>query len=356
MRVLKLEGSPKSMGECFGETCRSEIQEFYALRVQNAIQQAKKYGARDLSEEQVLAVAKECLNFSEGFDPDGHKELVAMARAANLAPEQVWALNGLTDLRDILAWSDLTMYMGGCSSFIVKGDKTSNGKTLCGQTWDLATDNMPFVLGVHRVPSDAPQTWSLTTAGCLSLIGMNEQGISIGTTNLRTRDAQRGVCYLSIIHKVLSCRDIESAIDTVTNAVRAGGHYYYICDATGKSFAVECSAKQYELTSVDQGHHVECNHILSDKLLPLEADTPKNSSLCRISRMNQLISSAPPESLSPEKMIEFLSDHEDGPGAICRHDLDDVSSNGAVVMSPEIGLMKACHGYPCEAQWVDLVS
>ena len=100
------------MGECFGETCRSEIQEFYAPRVQNAIHQAKKYGARDLSEEQVLAVAKECLNFSEGFDPDGHQELVVMARAANLAPEQVWAPNGLTDLRDILAWSDLFMYTG----------------------------------------------------------------------------------------------------------------------------------------------------------------------------------------------------------------------------------------------------
>ena len=156
---------------------------------------------------------------------------------------------------------------------------------------------------------------------------MNEEGISIGTTNLRTRDAQRGVCYLSIIHKVLSCRDIESAVDTVTNAVRAGGHYYYICDATGNSFAVECSAKQYELTSVEQGHHVECNHILSDKLLPLEADTPKNSSLCRISRMNQLISSAPPEFVT-RKNDRISVDHEDGPGAICRHDLDDVSSNG----------------------------
>ena len=344
------------MGEAFGETCRDEIQEFYARRVQNAIEQAKKYGVRNLTENEVLAVAAECLRFSEGFDPDGYQEMVAIARSANLQPEKIWALNGLTDLRDVLAWSDLSVYTGGCSSFIVKGDKTSDGKSLCGQTWDLATDNMPYVLGVHRVPDNAPQTWSLTTAGCLSLIGMNEDGISIGTTNLRTKDAQRGVCYLSIIHKVLSCREIEAATETVTKAVRAGGHYYYVCDAKGQSFAIECSAKDYKLTEVQTGHHVECNHILSEELLALEADTPKSSSLCRISKMNQLISSAPPDSLTPETMIEFLSNHDDGPGAICRHDLDDVSSNGAVVMSPQLGLMKVCHGYPCEAEWIDLVS
>ena len=203
MKVVKLEGTPKAMGECFGETYREEIQSFYELRLANALEQAAKYGDRNLVEDQVLSVSRECLSLTEGFDPDGYIELVATARAANLQAEQLWALNGLTDLRDILAWDDLSVYGGGCSSFVIQGDRTVDGHVLCGQTWDLATDNMPFVIGVHRVPHDAPQTWCLTTMGCLSLIGMNEEGIAIGTTNLRSKDARRGVCYLSIIHKVL---------------------------------------------------------------------------------------------------------------------------------------------------------
>ena len=356
MRIIKLEGTPKVMGECFGETFREDIQEFYALRLNNALTQAAQYGDRKLLEGDVLSVASECLSITEGYDRDGYLELVSTARAANLSPEQLWSLNGLTDLRDILAWSDLSVYGGGCSSFIVQGDLTADGHVLCGQTWDLATDNMPYVIGVNRVPHDGPQTWCLTTVGCLSLIGMNEEGLAIGTTNLRTKDAQSGICYLSIIHKVLAQKEFEPAINCITKAQRAGGHYYYLCDAQDNAAAIECTAQNHVLKRVTQGHHVECNHIVSEEQRGLEADTPKASSLCRISRMNHLIASADPGSLGPENMIGFLSDHEDGDGAICRHDLNDVSSNGAVVMSPANHSMTACHGYPCSADWIDVMA
>lgn len=355
MRLIKLEGPPKVMGECFGETFREEIQAFYALRLNNAISQAAQYGGRKICESDVISVASECLAITEGYDKDGYLELVSTARAANLSPEQLWALNGLTDLRDILAWSDLAVYGGGCSSFIVQDNLTADAQLLCGQTWDLATDNMPFVIGVHRVPHDGPQSWSVTTVGCLSLIGMNEEGLAIGTTNLRTTDAQIGVCYLSIIHKVLASRSFERALDCVTNAKRAGGHYYYVCDAQNQAAAIECSAKDYAMLRVTEGHHVECNHILSESQLSVEADTPKASSLCRINRMNHLIVAAAPGSLDVDDMKRFLSDHEDEEGAICRHDLNEVSSNAAVIMSPANRSMKACHGYPCSSDWIEML-
>jgi len=146
------------MGEAYGEQLRAEIREFYSLRVLNALAQAKQFGGRKLDEGHLLAIADKSLSVSESYDPEGHAELVGIARAANLSVAQVFAMNGLTDLRDVLAWSSEVPGFEGCSSFLVQGDRTTDGQVLGGQTWDLATDNMPYVIGVHRRPTEGPET------------------------------------------------------------------------------------------------------------------------------------------------------------------------------------------------------
>ena len=356
MRVLHFSGTPRALGEGFGETCREQIGAFYRARVDNAIVQAKDHGGREVTEDDVLAVASRGLIVAESWDPDGYAELLGIARAANLSATQLYAMNGLTDFRDHLAWGDDVLYGGGCSSFLAQADRTASGRPMCGQTWDLATDNMPFVIGVHRAPADAPATWSLTTVGCLSLIGMNEEGLAIGTTNLRTTDTRVGICYLSIIHRALAERRAEDAARIIARAPRAGGHYYYLCDRAGQQIAVECTGRQHHLTEVERGHYVTCNHVLHEPHKQLEGDTPKASSMCRIKRLDGLIGEAEPSSLSADDLVRFLSDHTDGEGAICRHDLNGISSNGAAIMTPAEPSFRACHGHPCDAEWIDMLT
>ena len=61
MRVLHFEGTPAHMGEAFGESCREAIAELYALRLENALAQALRYGGRTASEAELLALARACL-------------------------------------------------------------------------------------------------------------------------------------------------------------------------------------------------------------------------------------------------------------------------------------------------------
>ncbi|MFO0727018.1 MAG: C45 family peptidase [Myxococcota bacterium] len=358
LRIIHLAGPPKAMGEAFGEAHRAEIQEFYRLRVLNALSQAAQYGGRKLGESHLLAVAQKSLSVSESYDPAGFQELNGIARGANLSVEQAFAMNGLTDLRDVLAWSKEVPGFEGCSSFLIQGDKTKDGRILAGQTWDLATDNMPYVIGVHRRPKDGPETWCLSTVGCLSLIGLNAEGIAIGTTNIRTKDARPGICYLSVIHKVLSTRRMEDAIDAVRTKGRAAAHYYWLASRDRRTVGVECTAAQEDLVEVERGHYVHCNHVLLTVNQALESAPPKpsESTVCRQNRLSELIGSAPPGSIDAGTMRRFLSDHEGGEGAICRHDLAGISSNGAVIVSVEEGKIIACQGLPCTAEWVDLVS
>lgn len=363
MRVLHLHGSPRSMGEQFGEQLRAQIQEFYHLRVVNALAQAKQFGGRKLSEGHLLAISEKSIAISEPYDPEGHAELVGIARAANLTVAQAFAMNGLTDLRDVLAYSNQVpgfedaAKVDGCSSFLVQGDRTKDGKILAGQTWDLATDNMPYVIGVHRRPTHGPETWCLTTVGCLSLIGLNAEGIAVGTTNIRTKDARPGICYLSVIHKALRQTKMDDALACIQTRHRAAAHYFWVASGRERrTVGVECTATRHDTVEITRGHHVHCNHVLAEPHKALEAAPPKpsESTVCRQSRLGELIGTAPV--VDAARMRTFLSDHEGGEGAICRHDLANISSNGAVVVEPESMRIMGCQGLPCTAEWIDLMA
>ncbi|MEA1619090.1 hypothetical protein SOQ14_09185 [Erythrobacter sp. T5W1-R] len=60
-----------------------------------------------------------------------------------------------------------------------------------GQTWDLNGPDVDYVIALHRLPDDGPETWTVTCAGCQTLMGMNAHGLAVGTTNLKTRGARR---------------------------------------------------------------------------------------------------------------------------------------------------------------------
>ncbi|NVB38821.1 hypothetical protein G6O69_13350 [Pseudenhygromyxa sp. WMMC2535] len=353
MRVLSLSGTPAAMGEAYGESCRDEIPKLYEKRLANAIRQAKVHGGREVGEEAVLTVARACLTPTRAHHPEGFAELEGIARGAGQPVEKILAMNGLTDIRDVLAWRGDLESLGGCTAFVVAGDQTRDGQLICGQTWDLATDNMPHVLGVHRKPADGPETWTLTTAGCLSLIGLNEHGIAVGTTNVRTTDARPGVTYLSMIHKALAARTLDDAAAGISDVQRAGAHFFFVADGEGRALALECTPEHVERVAVDAGSYVHTNHCLVPAHQAIEGDTPSASSHARQARLEQLIAATAGQAdLDASKT--WLGDQANGDKAISRSDFEGISSNGSVVMVPQSRTIHVCHGPAHEATWLDL--
>jgi isopenicillin-N N-acyltransferase-like protein len=229
---------------------------------------------------------------------------------------------------------------------------TGPGQALCGQTWDLATDNMPFVLLVRRRPAGAPATLALTLVGCLSLIGMNDAGLAIGTTNVRTSDSRPGVGYLDIIHKALALTDLGDAAAAITGAHRAGAHYYYLLDARGRALAIECTATDAAALPIDRGAYVHCNHMRVARHRAVEKDTP-GSTREREARLTALIAAAS-RPIGVETLKTFLADHDQSPRCICRHDFGGSSSNGSMIMCPTRGRAWAVHGQACAGDWIEL--
>jgi isopenicillin-N N-acyltransferase-like protein len=348
--IVELSGSPQRMGEAFGESCRNAIRELYALRMASAIDSAAKRG-RALSEAQVLGVCRQCLPPTEAYDPTGYPEFAGIARAAGLSPEQGFALQGLTDLRDLLCFGP-PPEGAGCSSFMVAGDRSATGQMLLGQTWDLITDNLPYVRLVHRRPEGQPETWSLTLTGCLTLIGLNAEGVAVGNTNLITTDARPGVQYLTVLHRALRSRTFAEAVESIGRAPRAGAHYYYAAGPDGEAVGLECSAVRVARFDIRSGTFVHCNHALHADIAALQADPPGVSTCHRQERLDALLRSHAGPIGVPE-IKGFLSDHEGGPDrCICRHDCNGVNTNATVILSPATREIHACRAQPHVGAWV----
>jgi len=358
MQVIEVAGSHRQMGAEFGEACRDDVRGLFEARVLNAIEQAKTYGGHSVTEAHLIEIAKASLPIVQDYHPAGFEELQGIAEGSGLGLERVWVMNALTDLRDIAAYTDVALWAPpvdgeGCSSFIVKGDSSADGTGFVGQTWDLSTSNMPFVRIVKRRPAQGPATVCLTTVGCLSLIGMNEHNVSIGTTNIRTLDARKRVCYLDVIHCALHQEDLESAVRVMAEAPRAGAHYFYVMDGQGRAAGLECSAQQHARIDVKTGHYVHCNHMLEEAVRGLEAQgTPVQSSMHRQGRLSTLLSGAQGQ-MDAARLQGFLADHDGQDRGICRHDFNGISSNGSVIMNPEARRLWTVHGPACEGSWAE---
>ena len=151
---------------------------------------------------------------------------------------------------------------------------------------------------------------TLTTAGCLSLSGMNEDGLCVGTTNVRGTDAGAGVGYLSIIHKALSSDSHDAAVSCVTEAPRASGHFYYIADAEGQATALECTGTRLHQERVEQGVYVHCNHCLIADNAVMEGNKPTASSLERTTRLDDFRENGTDNTVESAKT--FLANTEGG--------------------------------------------
>ncbi|MEN8160826.1 MAG: C45 family peptidase [Myxococcota bacterium] len=353
LRLLRFEGTPTQMGEAFGESCRDEIAALYALRLENALDQARRYGGRSAQEADLLALAGACLEASAAWHPAGADELRGIARGAALAPEKVLAMNGLTDLRDALAWGAPPDTATGCTAFIVQRDQTADGQLWAGQTWDLGTDNLPYVVAVERRPREGPETWCVTTVGCLSLMGMNAAGVAIGTTNLRTTDARVGVPYLSVIHAALEARSAADVAQRILDAPRAGGHSYIVVDRHGGAYTLECTARQARRMALRGGFHVHTNHCQLAEHRALEAALSLASSEARLARMRELLRDG--ARIDHAHLSRCLADTANGKLAICRDDFDGISTNAALLVSPDGPTLTACQGLPTTAPWRTLV-
>ena len=362
LEIIELSGTPFAMGREHGRRLAEAIHRLAEERLRIAMAFTLAHGAR-ASRQRCLALAHEHLPYHEAFSPAAFAEWQGIAEGADISLAEVFFANALTDFQDVL-WQ----YTGagvravasggdnevhGCTSFAVDAAATAGSVPYIGQTWDMHASAEDYVAVFRRRPDDAPASLTVSTAGCLSLVGVNEAGIAVGNNNLRPTDARPGVIYLAMLHEALRQDSPHRAKAAITDAHRASGHNYVGAAATGERWNIETTATRFALVDIDTPTYAHANHYLAEDLRPLEEPgLDRASSQHRLSRLSARLAEhgAP---FTPEVLRRVLADHDGGEElCICRHgqpgDRHSARSCAFVVADPAGAALWVTVGPPCQ--------
>ncbi len=354
---IEVSGSPRAMGRAQGEAFREKIGAFIEMRL-DAVRGYLGQRGYTGKWERILEVGKESFGLFEAWDPAGHSELVGIAEGAGVDPERLFTTTNMTDMRDAVLLAAASgpplspVPDEGCSSLMVPAGHTAAGRPLVGQTWDLNPPDVEYIVAIHRKPDEGPEAWSVTCTGCLSLMGVNADGVAMGTTNIKTYGSKPGVGYLSILHRILRSRSIEEATDVVTNAPHAGAHTYWIADPQHQ-VEFEASPNNVLARPVAVSPVWRTNHCLAPPHQELEGEVVGESSVARFERLGELLGEG---GHTLETLKVLFSDRSKGVLSINRYaeDGQGTATNAVFIASPVDRKAWACRGPADRGEWIEL--
>ncbi|NQY15309.1 MAG: hypothetical protein HRT81_15855 [Henriciella sp.] len=345
-------GTPEQMGRQYGELCGDQIHLFVADRVaavEEYLSDAGHAGTDDL-----YRAGAACLEQVKRFDAEGYREHMAMAKSAQIDPILLFTSANMTDVRDIivLPGDPPILEDEGCTAALLPSSISKNGHSLQGQTWDLNGPDVKHVIALHRIPNDEPETWTVTCAGCQTLMGMNQHGVTVGTTNLKTKGARIGIPYLSVLHKTLKQPSKRLASQVIENVPVAGSHTYFVGDRFG-AIEWEKSPEAAFSRSTDEGPLARSNHCLFEPHVALESDLSE-STHTRKDRMQSILEGSHQHTL--DSLIHSFTNRADGRLSINRFAEDDsgATTNAVVVFDPANLDFRACRGPADQGDWNQL--
>jgi isopenicillin-N N-acyltransferase-like protein len=353
IEILDLKGSPLSMGADHGEHFRKEIKELYQIRFESMLHYPKETWGIELSESELEKIGNIYFNNMFDYDINGMDEITGLSKGSGLSIGKLMVMQGLTDIRD----RKLGIYVGeenndeGCTSICIDGSKTKSGNMILGQTWDLQTTNMPYVIGVKKTYSNGGlKTFGLTVTGAPTMSGMNNHGICSLTNNVKCVSNRYGIPYLSILNKCLMAKNLPTAISYIEGCVRAGAHYYALSDES-EFIGIECTAMRSERQEMKHGKLIHTNHILNPKLSKYEFEDPTWSSIERLRKATRLCNGT---KHTLESVKKILSDNSCEENSINRKDYCGVSTNGSIVMMPKERKIIINRGYADTGIWKEI--
>ncbi|MBX3065090.1 MAG: hypothetical protein KF726_19065 [Anaerolineae bacterium] len=357
--LLKVRGSHYEIGLQIGEAVRDLLprvidQIFYHELTMNALPVEGRLtpSVPPLSRSQILARTRDFLPLFEQYCPQMLDELRGIAHSAQLSFEEALLLQIRGEV--IYAYGTGTGIgtVVGCSSFAFSREVTKDGTLIAGQNWDYPLD-LELLHMLHVTPDDGPAQLMMTFAGLTSYMGINSAGIGNFANALPW-----GWCQLGIPHYPFKWRVLrESSLTGLrklaaeTRTVQPGN--YVFCDGSGEIGDLELTPESAVWLENREGFFVHTNHFLGEpnasnpELRPFLAD-----SIPRYERFHSLVNEYR-GSIDVPLMQSMLSDHDNYPTSICRHEkYPGICTSASLIAEPEQGVMHVCAGNPCTGDYV----
>jgi len=354
--IVTLTGKPYDLGYQHGSGLKSRVQG----NIKKAFALMNQY-APGTTKSQIIKAAKRLVAPTEKWGPDLVEEIRGIAEGAEVTFEEVFALNGLTELS--LNVSDFGNSLG-CTCFCAQAPTTKTGEIFIGQNQDLWAPWCRDYFSVLKInPSVGPKIVMTTLAGMVGMVGMNSEGLSIVGNGLSSKGNQIAVPIMMFMRKALQQRTIGEVVGVFTKSKRASPLNLLVGDRNGEFYDFELTAKDYETFYIGGGSFAHSNNCLSPRLKLTE--TVQNGifypdTVVRVNRMTKLLK-VNEGRVGLEELKSFLSDHVNYPRSICRHPDPSIPENrwedqwettASVIMEPKSSKLWIAAGNPCVEEYV----
>ena len=241
-------------------------------------------------------------------------------------------------------------YTRGCSDLIASNDVTADGSVLAAHNNDTSPSTQDSVAIVHYQVDGEPEIVAVGYGGLGISVGYNSAGISLTGNQVDSNDMRVGVPRLLLVRKILAAKTLGEAIDAALLKERASNYNQVITDASGEIYSIEGSATDYAPLYSTDGYLVHTNHYVAPWMRKFEFDPNGiTSSIVRYNRGTRLLKKNLGR-ITVDKMKEFLSDHVNHPGSICRHG-KGVKTTFSVIINLTTQTMLLARGNPCEVRY-----
>jgi isopenicillin-N N-acyltransferase-like protein len=292
------------------------------------------------------------------YDPEIAREIEGIAAGAELAVEDVLAINARSEIMFGLK----VVPPSECTSFYVGPSASADGHVLLGQNWDWRPRTSETTILAEIEQGDRPAFVMCAEAGLVGKIGFNAAGIGVAA-NALVSDLDRGepgVPFHVVLRGILNARTLEEAVGAVIRARRSASANYVIGSATGHGVNVETGPGGVEhayLTHPEgdllaHSNHFRCAISFCDVAVGEWLDSP-----VRVQTMADNLE-RDRGTLSLASIPALLTDHTGAPNSVCRHpdeSLPVVERNSTVaswVIDLTDRVASLCRDTPCTGEFV----
>lgn len=345
-REITVAGSPREMGRQIGETAREEVRGFCAM----AMEHVQRTVA--ISPDAARDVAETCLPLAEQYSPDSVEELRGIAEAADVPLIDVMLLQVRNQLRP--------EEDSGCTSFSLRPPGYA---AMIGQNWDSDPALDQFTVMLTRRPTGKPALMTITQAGLIAYIGMNDAGIAACLNTLPAPSRRTGVPHYFTLRGIYEADSLEGAVHAVSRAQRAIPASIMLGTPQGPA-NLEVTIDDVKVLRPASGESsgvTHTNHCLHPELVAINEDFPELiQSHPRKQRIDELLLNNPSAAGDRTAIEAALRDHRDHPRSICRHVNDDPGEGFwqtvfSVIIEPEAARMYVTRGTPCDHPYEEYV-
>ncbi len=351
--VLRVHGSHREVGQQIGEACADAVQAAVKFEPDSVPRDG-----RTMAEQLVLAA--EYREFTGHRLPYLVEELDAVAEAADVDPIRVFAAS----IEEI--WSSdegpsqdsggsaFGSERGRCSDLVAGPPATVGDRVLVAHNNDLDASVEPNLTAIDwNVDGESPM-FTIGVGPWIS-VGWNAAGIVLSGNELAPNDNRLGIPRLLLVREQLRHTTIAGATSAALHPDRASAYNTIFADRNGEVVNIEGSATaSATMTLSAAGKLVHTNHYVCEPMLGYEDDHvyAKRSSL-RLHRGMELLDGATeePGTLTEDRLIQMLSDHENAPDSLCRHPIPGNSAKTVFWCVTDVteGQITFGRGNPCDS-------